>query len=157
MSVVGANDAGVRLRHLHHGPPASGKINVTPLIDVVMVLIVFYLIVGKLAADRQAPVQLPEAAVGESSDRPGLVLTAAAPGPRWIVAGREVTDPAALDQAIRDALQGRDPAREPAVVRADRTLTYGELAPLLDACRRVGLTRLTLAAARANPGPEGAP
>ena len=47
----------MRFRTFHHAP-ASGKINVTPLIDVVMVLIVFYLIVGKLAADRKAPVQL---------------------------------------------------------------------------------------------------
>ena len=48
----------MRVRQFHPHQPA-GKFNVTPLIDVVMVLIIFYLIVGKLAAERQGHVKLP--------------------------------------------------------------------------------------------------
>ena len=44
------------------------EINVTPLIDVVMCLIIFFLIVGKLAQDGQVGVRLPESGVGRPSE-----------------------------------------------------------------------------------------
>ena len=48
----------MRLRHRVHSG-SFGKINVTPMIDVVMCLIVFYLIVGRLAADQRSGMRLP--------------------------------------------------------------------------------------------------
>jgi len=56
------------MRFRVHQHPPTAKINVTPLIDVVMVLIIFYLIVGKLAAERQGHVQLPSSAVGVQAE-----------------------------------------------------------------------------------------
>ena len=44
---------------------SAGHLNVTPLIDIVMVLIIFFLLVGQLAMDRKGAVDLPEAASGE--------------------------------------------------------------------------------------------
>ena len=58
----------MRVRIFHHQSPVD-KINVTPLIDVVMVLIVFYLIVGKLATDSAARVELPRATGAQQQDR----------------------------------------------------------------------------------------
>ena len=40
---------------------SAGHLNVTPLIDIVMVLIIFFLLVGQLAMDRKGAVDLPEA------------------------------------------------------------------------------------------------
>ena len=65
-------------------------VNATPLIDVVMCLIIFFLLVGKLASDRGAAVRLPESARGhEEQAATILVVTVTA-----LPSGPIVTDAA---------------------------------------------------------------
>jgi len=54
-----------------------GEINVTPLIDVVMCLIIFFLLVGTLSTD--APVRLPQTATGQADSARSITLTILAP------------------------------------------------------------------------------
>lgn len=143
----------MRFRTFHHAP-ASGKINVTPLIDVVMVLIVFYLIVGKLAADRKAPVQLPASAVGQGEeggdDRRPIVITLASSSAaaRIELDGSRVADAAAL----RPLLEKLEASKRVVQVRADKGLSYGVVAPVLEACRGAGVASVKLATQRAEKG-----
>ena len=51
-------------RRVFHPPHPSGRVNVTPMIDVIMVLIVFYLIVGQMAAESKRNMPLPIASSG---------------------------------------------------------------------------------------------
>src|SRR5262245_29295771 len=60
-----------RRRRIHH---PFGEINVTPLIDVVMCLIIFYLLVGKLATDRKVQIKLPESTVGAEAEPEVLIV-----------------------------------------------------------------------------------
>jgi biopolymer transport protein ExbD len=62
-----------------HGAEGVGHINVTPLIDVVMCLIIFYLIVGRLASGQGRPIDLPSTGVGQTGTPPKLVVSVAAP------------------------------------------------------------------------------
>lgn len=63
-------------------PHASGggieAINVTPLIDVVMCLIIFFLIVGKLAADERTQIDLPVTAIGDAQRAEAGVIVSVA-------------------------------------------------------------------------------
>jgi biopolymer transport protein ExbD len=136
-------------------PQAAGKINVTPLIDVVMCLIVFYLIVGKLAAEKRAKVDLPESKVGAPEEAGGgPVVTIAAIGTdesspvRVLVDGQDVT----IDQLV-GSLQARGAKGGPVQIRADRRLAYARVAPVLDACRRAGLTSVRLTTQRTGGNP----
>ena len=134
----------MRLRQLHV-QHASAKINVTPLIDVVMVLIIFYLIVGKMAADRLALVELPSTGVGAAEEGTPLIITVAASddvtqAPRTFLNGEEV-DSDALENALMAA--GSEAAVQ---VRADRRLPYGSVGPVVDACRRAGMASTCWAA-----------
>lgn len=141
-------------RRVLHRPNPAGKINVTPLIDVVMCLIVFYLIVGKLAADRQAKVNLPEARAGvsQASSDHALVINVMPlePGetrPRILLGDMPVAE-ADLETALKSQL-----AADPNLgvqLRADRSLEYGAIAPVIEACRRAGLASVKLAAERAS-------
>ena len=145
----------MRFRPFQHESP-TGKINVTPLIDVVMVLIVFYLIVGRLATQTQARVQLPETSSGDAARTQGVVI-AIAPGEhglRVLIDGREV--PMA---SVKDVLVARLPevaagARQhtPVQLRADRSLSYADVAPVVQACRDAGLSTLELVSTRAGAG-----
>ena len=143
--------------------PSGESVNVTPLIDVVMVLIIFYLIVGRLAMDRSAPVALPRAGTGvvEQAQRPLLVTVALARDPapgapvdaadaRLILRDRFMT-PEELTAAL-SAEREADPALI-VQVRADRRLPFGAVAPVLDAARSAGLSSVRLVTERA---PESA-
>jgi biopolymer transport protein ExbD len=135
----------MRLRQLHPHQPA-GKINVTPLIDVVMVLIIFYLIVGKMATDRK--VDLPRAGVGitETGAEPVTVdVIPTQTGVNVLVAGRLIA-PTSVDEVLRDLTRGRS---RPVRIRAPKDMPYGKLEGVLVACRKAGLPSVRLVAERA--------
>lgn len=141
----------MRPRVTHPHQPAA-KINVTPLIDVVMVLIVFYLIVGNLAQQRLLPVNLPKAGAGVSEEAaPTLVITVAQgpAGARFVVEDAEIAA-ADLVQLLKARLP--DPGAASVHIRADRALPYEQVAPVIAACREAGLASVKLVAQRAEEG-----
>ncbi len=150
------------MRRRHSPKPVAAKINVTPMIDVVMVLIVFYLIVGKMASDQRADLPLPPSGTGvHESVEDALVIdvrraarggatgpqgaTDAGDAPRLALAGIELSI-AALEDALRAELATR-PDRA-VRIRADRTLPYGAVEPVIEAARRAGAPAVRLAAER---------
>jgi biopolymer transport protein ExbD len=144
----------LRLRHLHHDA-GSPKINVTPLIDVIMVLIIFYLIVGKLAQDRSGQVQLPVSTLGSPTSDAGLVIAAGlenqGQGALYVTVDGATIAISELESLLKDRLpELRDnaPQRTPVSLRADRRLTYAQLLPILDACKRAGVSSLQMIAGK---------
>lgn len=134
--------------------PAAARINVTPMIDVVMVLIVFYLMVGRMASDQRADLPLPpsHAGIDEPVDE-ALVIEVRRPvtpgGPALLSLAGTPISPEALEQALRAELEAV-PGRA-IRVRADRALAYGLIEPAIDAARRAGATAIRLAAERTAP------
>ncbi len=119
------------------------RINVTPLIDVVMVLIVFFLIVGKLASDQRSEVDLPPADARPLQSDPSTLIVNI-PADRSIVLQSEVLTPTLFASRLREAV-GRTPDLR-VQIRADRSLAYGDIAPIVRACRDLGVSRIRLAA-----------
>lgn len=119
------------------------RINVTPLIDVVMVMIVFFLIVGKLAADERSTIDLP---LAEGKSRLGetgtLVINVTSEG-AVVLHGREI-QPSELRLELVRAEHEHEGLR--VQIRADRSLVYGAVAPVIQACRDAGIDALRLAA-----------
>lgn len=125
-----------------HGSPAA-HINVTPMIDVVMCLIIFFLLVGRLVLDRQAGIDLPETRVGEPiSDRadPIIISIDARGGVRLDGQSVEAGDVGALV-----ASELAEKPRKRVRVRADKSSTYAVIRPVLDALRDAGVSSLELA------------
>jgi biopolymer transport protein TolR len=139
----------VRLRSFHP-PHPFGKINVTPMIDVVMCLIVFYLIVGKLAADQRSAMRLPVSATGAEDKAQDLLIVNVMPGPPGQPA-RIVIDAADIpaDQ-MAAAIKERIGAKPGVVVelRGSRELAYGSVAGVIRACKEAGVGSVRLAAER---------
>jgi biopolymer transport protein ExbD len=148
----------MRLRS-HHHPAPTGKINVTPLIDVVMVLIVFYLIVGKLAADRKVEVALPPSAIGAIDDGRGerepIVITVSA-GENAATAAQVMLDGALVTDVstLQATLKGLDASSRIVQLRADKGLKYELVSPVLEACRGAGVASVKLATRRTGNGGE---
>ena len=145
-----------RSRFLGRRGPSEGvgHINVTPLIDVVMCLIIFFLLVGRLASRQGRPIDLPSTGVGDSAAAPKLVVAVAAPGvgagePEVTLGGNRVTI-SELPSLLRARLG--EPARGELAIRADRRLSWGQVRPVVEACRSAGLTSVRLVTERAEGG-----
>jgi biopolymer transport protein ExbD len=135
----------------HHG---GGHINVTPLIDVVMCLIIFFLLVGRLATQQGTPIALPATGVGDAEAQPRLVIAVA---PSTTLGAPEVSlggVPVATGELaglLRTRL-GEGAAGAAVAIRADRRLAWGEVRPVVEACREAGLVSVKLVTERAGDG-----
>ncbi len=126
---------------------ASGRINVTPMIDVVMVLIVFYLIVGNLVAEQRSDVRLPQSRTGRTQKTQDLLVVNVLPrvGDEAPIEVESLPiTPLLLTPLIRERLMDKP---ELAIqIRADQSLTYGDVLPVIQACRRAGVPHVRIGA-----------
>ncbi|RMH12365.1 MAG: biopolymer transporter ExbD [Planctomycetota bacterium] len=121
-----------------------GHVNVTPMIDVVMVLIIFYLIVGRLVLERSGRVDLPATRVGETMpDESDPVIVSVAADGSVHVDGVLVDRATLVDLIALRAAEGRRVR-----VRGDREAAYGSIRPIIDACRDAGVRSIELATER---------
>lgn len=136
--------------HLH-GARARSEINVTPLVDVVLVLLIIFMLVTPLLqarhdvalARRSASRAVPRAAL------PPLVVRAAADG-RVHLDG-EVVAVGSLAARVRERL--RDEPRRGVVFAGDDALAYGAAIAVLDALRAGGAEPVAVAVD--DPVPRG--
>ncbi len=120
--------------------------SLTPLIDVVLQLIIFFLAASHLVrSESLRPVQLPTVAqpsqqTDESPRRLVVTITADA---ALFVADRQVS----LDEVKQMIAAGQAEAPElfEVRIRVDRTVTYQHIEPLLLACAEAGVRRLGFA------------
>jgi len=115
-------------------------LNMTPMIDVVFLLIIFFLVSSHLARrEQRLELPLPQAATGQKPDEDSpaqLTVQVLADGTLY-VAGRKVP-PAELADLLAERRQVHGAALA-VRVRADRQVPYRQLEPVLVACSRAGI------------------
>ena len=120
------------------GAQPMSEINMTPLIDVMLVLLVIFIITAPLMTS-SLKLDLPKAEGGAASNAPAfLALAIDAEGRLFL--GDEAAQKAQLVQRARDAAQ-RDPATE-VQLRADSRVPYGRVAEVIGWLQEAGLTRI---------------
>jgi biopolymer transport protein ExbD/biopolymer transport protein TolR len=120
------------------GAQPMSDINMTPLIDVMLVLLVIFIISAPLMAS-SLKLDLPKAAGGAASDAPQVLLLAIDAQGRWHV-GDEAVTAEQLAQRARNAAQ-RERMTE-VQLRADSRVPYGRVAELIGVLQEAGLTRI---------------
>jgi biopolymer transport protein TolR len=117
----------------------QSEINVTPLVDVCLVLLIIFMIVVPSMVNG-VTVNLPETSSVTSLDERVLPLTVKEDGSIYVDAMimRRDAVPAALQR-----LRATD-AKRPIAVRADRRVQYGEVLSVLAECRKAGWQDVTL-------------
>ncbi len=114
------------------------EINVTPLVDVMLVLLVIFMVVTPLI-HQELRVELPNVRSGKDVTDPGQVhLTAAADGS--LLLNDAPLARAELDSALRSLYATRS---DPTIfLQADVSLPYATVVDLMDACRLAGIERV---------------
>jgi len=132
----------------HGDDEVRAEINVTPLVDVVLVLLVILLLIAPML-DEEVPVELPIAAHADgrqSTSAPTLAI-AADGGVTFEGAPLQSDD---LGARLAVIYAGR--AEKTVMLAADRSLAYARVVEVMDACRAAGIERIGIVTA-----PEPAP
>jgi biopolymer transport protein TolR len=120
---------------------AMAEINVTPLVDVMLVLLIIFMVTVTLPAVG-VPVELPESRAAPVEEKPDQI-TISIDRAGVIYIEDEPVAAGALPQALEALKRGGEP--EPLVVlRGDRSLDYGRVMRVMGELGRAGFTSISL-------------
>ena len=119
------------------------KVNVTPIIDVALVLVTILLVTAPMLSIADLPVNLPKAHTREAEDERNVSITRASNGD--LAVDDQAVSVAGLRAAIRARLEAPGNDKVLVVVRADASTPYGDVRQLLGEARAAGAKRLAVA------------
>ena len=124
------------------GSEPMGEINMTPLIDVMLVLLVIFMVTAPLMTS-SLRLDLPRSDAATPSETPRPLLVSVDAQGRLYV-GEERVDRDQLAQRAAEAAQA-DPRAE-VQLQADKALPYGQVVELIGLLQKAGLSRIAFAA-----------
>ena len=119
-------------------PQPMGEINMTPLIDVMLVLLVIFMVTAPLMTSALKH-DLPKSDAAQPSDTPKFIAVAILAGGELYL-GDEKLAPDAFDARIEGA--ARETPDLEVQLRADRATPYGRVAELIGRLQKAGLSRI---------------
>ena len=120
------------------GSTPMSDINMTPLIDVMLVLLVIFMITAPLMTS-SLKLDLPKTDAGQPNDAPQFISVALDPQGK-LYFGEETLDAAAFEARVLDAAR-KNPKTE-VQLRADKGVPYGRVAELIAMVQKAGLSRI---------------
>jgi len=120
------------------GPAPMSDINMTPLIDVMLVLLVIFMITAPLMAS-SLKLDLPRTEGAQPNDAPQFI-SVALDAQGLLYFGDEVVDATAFAARVADA--ARKNPRTEVQLRADQAVPYGRVAELIGVVQKAGLNRI---------------
>ena len=139
----GGSNNGRRSRRVMH------EINVTPFVDVMLVLLIVFMVTAPLLAVG-IPVDLPDTRASDTlaEERPPLVITVQEDG---VISVQKTAIDRTLLAARLQAISAETADIE-VYVRGDRGVPYGEVISVMDLIKQAGLNRVKLVTKLANDG-----
>lgn len=129
--------------------PDEVEVNLTPLIDVVFLLLIFFMLTTTFDRNAKIKIDLPktQSAVAEVQKQT-MELLINSKG-TYYIDGREVLNnkPETLFQAMSEALDNRG-SNPPLVISADANANYQSVVTAMDIAGRLGLTNFSMATAQ---------
>jgi biopolymer transport protein ExbD len=131
-------------------PTGRGRImadiNITPLTDIFLVLLIIFMVTSVAMVDSGAKVMLPEVESTESAPREITVTVT----PQYeIYVNADLVPYENLEQTLRELLATRPDI--PVVLQGDREVLLGDAVRILSAAQRAGAVQVAIAAERSAP------
>jgi biopolymer transport protein ExbD len=117
---------------------------VTPLVDITLVLLIIFMVTATFVTEQGLKVDIPKTATEEASPTPALTVIVG-------LGGRLRLMKLDVDLATLQADLAHEAKLNPALkvlVKADKDLSYGQVAAVLDAVKLAGVKRCALAMSR---------
>jgi biopolymer transport protein ExbD len=128
-------------------------INVTPLVDVTLVLLIIFMVTAKIIVSQGMPMDLPKAASGEQMQMVFSVeLTESG---RTFVDSKEIANDDLIGALAEESRKKNDDLR--AVIRADQKVPHGRVIHVLDLLKQAKIAKIAFAVAPNNPSTPTTP
>jgi biopolymer transport protein ExbD len=139
----------------HAGPEGDETstitgINITPLVDITLVLLIVFMITAKVLVSQAIPMQVPTASTPTAVQ--STLVVNVAPDGALSLDGAAMPSGAALTAAVH-ARAGGSAADMHAVIAASKTASHGAVVMAIDALRSAGVTKIAFAVQRTQPTP----
>ncbi|MCG8380929.1 MAG: biopolymer transporter ExbD [Gammaproteobacteria bacterium] len=120
-------------------------INITPLIDVVFILLIFFMVSTTFQKSAELQVQLPESTATPADEIPVSIEVVINAQGQFFLNGRELVNNqlATVRAAMQSIAEGK--TELPVIVRADARTPHQAVVTAMDAASQLGLTRLSIA------------
>ena len=124
---------------------ALSSLSLTPLIDVVFLLLIFFLVATRFAEEeRELEVVLPQASEAKPLiAKPKELFVNVTVEGRYYVAGK-LLDDQGLEIALKQAWQN-NPGRQEVIIRADKESKTKHIATVMNLCNKANIRNYTLA------------
>ena len=119
------------------------KVNVTPIIDVALVLVIILLVTAPLLSVADLPVDLPQARTREAEDERNVSITLSSTG--RLAVDDKIVSSQDLDRYLKEKLAQGGNSDVRVVVRADSGAPYSAVHRLLAQAKADGATRIAIA------------
>ena len=131
------------------------RVDITPLIDVVFLMLIFFMVSTTFEKETQLKVDLPEASTIENAEQPAdkIEITIDAKG-QYYVNERELVkhDAATLHRTLQKIADGRNDL--PVIVSGDRNAPLQSMMTVLDVAAQLDMTRLSFVARQSDTDAE---
>jgi biopolymer transport protein ExbD len=114
-------------------------INVTPLVDITLVLLIIFMVTTKIVLNQTLPLDLPKAATGTSDVQTIFSILLSADG-RTVVDSNQITSDEAILPLARTAQTAHPELR--AVIKADSAVTHGRVIHVLDLLKQAHVGKI---------------
>lgn len=133
---------------------AITDINVTPLVDIVLVLLIIFMVTAKLIVSQSVPLDLPKAATGTDVQVVFSVVLAA--DGTTVVDSKPVPNDDALLPLAREA-RAKQGEQLRAVIKADSAVPHGRVIKVLDLLKQANVQKIAFGVSPVPPVGGGAP
>jgi len=115
-------------------------INITPMVDVILVLLVIFMVTANFLKKESININLPQVAAADPNIKESKQIAVTKDG-KFFLEGSQVTEEALINEMTKEA-KYRPNMR--VTLSADENLSYGSVSKLMGLLRKCGVTKIAL-------------
>jgi len=125
-------------------------VNITPLIDIVFLLLIFFMVSTTFERESEIDVTLPQAAIDAPQEQNEVIEIVVSSQGEFYINGKRVINKqvSTLKQALLKVANGREDP--PIIISADAKATHQSVVTVMDAARQLGFVHLSFATSQIN-------
>ena len=127
------------MKFKRHVTLSKGELNIAPLVDVVFLLLIFFLLTSSFIFQPGIKINLPKAITSEVLQQENLVITITAENKIYLN-DNPISDED-LYVEMKDAAKGSSTL----LIKADRSASLGKVVEVWDMCREAGIAQIHIA------------
>ena len=132
----------MRKNQMLTGEEEENEINLTPMLDVVFIMLIFFIVTASFIKEAGIDVDRPDAPTAEAQEDAAILIAISANDEIWI--DRRETEPTAVRGMI-ERLHAENP-KGSIVIQADEESTHEMLVIVMEAAKQAGVRNVAIAA-----------